>query len=245
MFRTYGFNVAVPGQGLVLPIINIDQSFADFSSEQLNVIQITFAIKKALVGIGGEPKPVKRLRSGDLLVETLSAIQTKSFLLVKTFLDSPVTILPHKTLNSCHGVISEPNLLTTKDDEILDGFSGQGVIQVRGLIIKKDALIIPTKHIILTFNSPKLPTNCKIHPHIPNHLRCFKCQRFGHSQTSCSGQLTCSRCASVGHSFTDCSLEYKCINCSKSHQSDSKVCSKWKLEKQIQEIKTNKNISYP
>ncbi|GFS55181.1 uncharacterized protein TNCV_4799291 [Trichonephila clavipes] len=99
---------------------------------------------------------------------------------------------------------------------------------------------------------PKLPTtikasylNCKIRPYIPNPLRCFKCQRFGHSQISCRGQLTCSRCASVGHASTDCSLEPKCINCSELHQSDSKLCSEWKLEKKIQEIKTSKNISYP
>ncbi|GFT24789.1 uncharacterized protein TNCV_2618581 [Trichonephila clavipes] len=108
---------------------------------------------------GGEPKSVKRLRSGDLLLETNSALQTKSFLLAKTFLDSPVNIIPHKSLNTSRGVISEPDLLTTPEAEILDGFSDQGVIQ--------------------------------------------------------------------------------------SHQSDSKLCSKWKLEKKIQEIKTSKNISYP
>ncbi|GFS77438.1 putative RNA-directed DNA polymerase from transposon X-element [Trichonephila clavipes] len=72
-----------------------------------------------------------------------------------------------------------------------------------------------------------------------------QCQRFGHSQTSCRGQLTCSRCASVGHASTDCSLERKCINCLQPHPSDSKICLKWKIEKQIQEIKTTQNISYP
>ncbi|GFT16248.1 RNA-directed DNA polymerase from mobile element jockey [Trichonephila clavipes] len=211
-----------------------------------------FAIHKTLIGIGGEPKSVKRLRSGDLLIETMSDLQTKSFLLAKTFFNSPVTVSPHKTLNSCRGVISEPDLLSTPDAEILEGFSDQGVIQVRRITIKRDSNIIPTKHIILTFNKPKLPTavkagylHCKIRPYIPNPLRCFKCQRFGHSQTSCRGQLTCSRCASVGHSSTDCTLEPKCVNCTQSHPSDSKLCQKWKIEKkQIQEIKINKNISY-
>ncbi|GFU85642.1 RNA-directed DNA polymerase from mobile element jockey [Trichonephila clavipes] len=84
-----------------------------------------FAIHKALIGIGGEPKSVKRLRSGDLLIETNSAPQTKSFLLAKSFLDSPITISPHKTLNSCRGVISESDLLTTPDAKILDRFSDQ------------------------------------------------------------------------------------------------------------------------
>ncbi|GFT48466.1 uncharacterized protein TNCV_3822511 [Trichonephila clavipes] len=84
--------------------------------------------------------------------------------------------------------------------------------------------------------------NRKIRPYIPNPLRCFQCQRFRHSQTACRGQLTCSRCASVGHASSDCSLELKCVNCSQPHFTDSKLCSKWKTEKEIQLIKTNKNI---
>ncbi|GFX57059.1 putative RNA-directed DNA polymerase from transposon X-element [Trichonephila clavipes] len=157
-----------------------------------------FVIHKAIIGIGGEPKSIKKLRSGDLLIETTSALQSQK------------------------------------------NFS------------KKDSSLFPTKNLILTFNSPKLPSNikagylnCKVRPYIPNPLRCFKCQRFGHSQTSCRGQLTCSRCASVGHASTDCSLEPKCINCLQPHPSDSKLCPKWKIEKQIQELKTTQNISYP
>ncbi|GFW46609.1 uncharacterized protein TNCV_1936791 [Trichonephila clavipes] len=98
--------------------------------------------------------------------------------------------------------------------------------------------------------SPTLPQtikagylNCKILPYIPNPLHCFK--RFGHSKNSCRGQLTCSRCASVGYASTDCILELKCISCSQAHSADSKLCPKWRTEKEIQVIKTNKNISYP
>ncbi|GFW52412.1 uncharacterized protein TNCV_2796701 [Trichonephila clavipes] len=246
------------GKGLVLPNqLHIDQIATNvrFLLIPLQNVEMSkkspFAIHKALIGIGGEPKTVKRLRSGDILIETHTALQTKSFLLANTFLDSPVTICPHKSLNTSRGVISESDLLSTPESEILEGFSDQGVIQVRRITIKKDATIIPTKHLILTFNRPKLPPaikagylHCKIRPYIPNPLRCFKCQRFGHSQTSCRSQLTCSRCASVGHASTDCSLEPKCINCSQPHTADSKLCPKWKTEKQIQEIKTNKNITY-
>ncbi|GFU00675.1 uncharacterized protein TNCV_4818391 [Trichonephila clavipes] len=55
----------------------------------------------------------------------------------------------------------------------------------------------------------------------------------------------CSRCASVGHSSTDCRLEQKCVNCSQPHTFDSKLCSKWKAEKEIHTIKTNRNLPYP
>ncbi|GFT97309.1 RNase H domain-containing protein, partial [Trichonephila clavipes] len=211
-----------------------------------------YAYGSSLLCQGGETgKSVKKLRSGDLLIETSSAVQTKSFLLAKSFLCSPANITPHKSLNSSRRIISEPDLLTTSDAEILEGFSSQGVIQVRRITLKKDTTLIPTKHLILTFSSPTLPhpikagyLNCKIRPYIPNPLRCFKCQRFGHSQTACRGQLTCSRCASVGHSSADCSLAQKCVNCSQPHSSDSKQCPKWKAEKEIQAIKTNRNISY-
>ncbi|GFY06083.1 putative RNA-directed DNA polymerase from transposon BS [Trichonephila clavipes] len=101
--------------------------------------KLPFAIEKALVGIGGEPKSVKRLRSDDLLIETLSAVQTKSFLLTKTFLNSPVSISPSKTFNSCHG--SEPDLLATPEAEILEGLSDQGVIQFNRITIKKIQLL--------------------------------------------------------------------------------------------------------
>ncbi|GFW40970.1 uncharacterized protein TNCV_4370181 [Trichonephila clavipes] len=235
-----------PGKGLALPNLTIDDTathvrFLLLSLPKRKRSKISpFAIHKALIGIGGEPKSIKRLRSRDLLIETKSAVETKSFLLAKSFINSPVTISPHKTLNSSRAAFSEPDLLNTQEAEILEGFSNQGVIQVRRIRIKKDTTVIPTKHLILTFSSPTLPhtikagyLNCKIRPYVPNPLRCFKCQRFGHSQTSCHSQLTCSRCASVGHASTDCILEPKCINCSLAHSADSKFCPKWRIEKQI------------
>ncbi|GFV95770.1 hypothetical protein TNCV_1728201 [Trichonephila clavipes] len=42
-----------------------------------------------------------------------------------TFLDSSVTISPHKSLNTSRGVISEPDLLSTPESEVLEGFSDQ------------------------------------------------------------------------------------------------------------------------
>ncbi|GFY11801.1 uncharacterized protein TNCV_1529931 [Trichonephila clavipes] len=134
--QTIDFLNPCPDKEPVLPRLNVNEIAAN---SRFFILSLTnndmskkspFSIHKALIGIGGEPKSVKRLRSGDLLIETSSALQTKSFLLAKSFLDSPITINPHKTLNSCRGVISESDLLTTPDAEILDGFSDQGVIQL-------------------------------------------------------------------------------------------------------------------
>ncbi|GFX80363.1 uncharacterized protein TNCV_3931161 [Trichonephila clavipes] len=118
-----------PGKGLVLPNqLNIDPIATNvrillIPLENVEISkQSPFAIHKALIGISGEPKSVKRLRSGDILIETLSALQTKYFLLANTFLYSSVTISPHKSLNISRGVNSEPDLLSTPESEILEGF---------------------------------------------------------------------------------------------------------------------------
>ncbi|GFU35911.1 uncharacterized protein TNCV_4030221 [Trichonephila clavipes] len=213
------------GTSLVLPSHTIDNvsehaRFLILSLPNNEMLEKSpFAIHKAIQRISGKPKSVKKLRSGDLLIETSSALQTKSLLLTKTFLDCPLIVNLHRSLNSCRGVISETDLLCASEAEILNGLSDQGVTD--------------------------LVTSIVNYVHIYRILRAaFKCQRFGHSQNSCRGQLTCSRCAAVGHSSTDCTLEPKCINCSQIHTADSKLCPKWKTEKEIQTIKTNRNISY-
>ncbi|GFS77081.1 putative RNA-directed DNA polymerase from transposon BS [Trichonephila clavipes] len=131
-----------PGKDLVLPTLNVDELsknsrflLISLPNNELSK-KSQFAIHKGPIGIGGKPKSVKRLRSWDLLIETSSAVQTKSFLLSKSFLHSPVTISLHKTLNSCRGVISEPDLLTPPEAEILEGFSNQVVIQTDENITK-------------------------------------------------------------------------------------------------------------
>jgi len=211
-----------------------------------------FLIQKGLLGIGGSPKTVKKLRSGDILIEVTSQVQAKSFLSAKIIGNIPITIKEHATLNSSRGVISESDLLNCSEDEIKTELTDQGVISVKRITIKRENNIISTKHLILTFNSPDLPKyvaagylNCSVRPYIPNPMRCFKCQRFGHSKTSCRGQETCSRCSEPGHNFSECSKEPICVNCKGSHTANSKSCPKWILEKKIQETKIKNNISYP
>ncbi|GFW95347.1 uncharacterized protein TNCV_2970691 [Trichonephila clavipes] len=129
-----------PDKGLVLPNLNID----DITKQSRFLIlflpnnetsrKSPFVVQKDLIGTGGEPKSIKKLRSGDLLIETTSALQSKSFLLAKTFLDSPLTVSLHRYLNSCRGVISEPDLLCASETEIMEGLSDQGVSQNRRIL---------------------------------------------------------------------------------------------------------------
>ncbi|GBN80610.1 hypothetical protein AVEN_226137-1, partial [Araneus ventricosus] len=131
------------------PITNIDSlsqhvRFLILSLPDNGLLKFSpFAIEKTLKSIGGSPKTVKRLKSGDLLIETSSAVQTKSFLLAEKFLDHPLSVTIHRGLNSSRGVVSEDELVGSSEAEILEGLSSQGVIAVRRINIKREGTIIP------------------------------------------------------------------------------------------------------
>ncbi|GBN62979.1 hypothetical protein AVEN_125268-1 [Araneus ventricosus] len=211
-----------------------------------------FLVEKAITGSIGNVSSTKLMRSGDLLVEVASRKQAQQILTV-TFLSTiPVTIKPHETLNTSKGVIPCGRLLNLSNDEITHELRGQGVKNVRRIDIRRNGELLPTKHFILTFNTPRLPeyikagyVRCAVRPYIPNPLRCFKCQRFGHSKTNCRGTLTCARCAAAGHESTGCTAVEKCVNCQGQHTSFSRSCPKWKEEKEIVATKFKNNISFP
>ncbi|GBO16319.1 hypothetical protein AVEN_86008-1 [Araneus ventricosus] len=104
--------------------------------------------------------------------------------------------------------------------------------------MRKGGQLLDTKHLVLTFHGSKIPESIKagyvklaVRHYLPNPLRCFKCQRFGHSKTSCRKTLTCARCTEAGHDSSDCTASEKCVNCKGSHTSFSRSCSAWKLRR--------------
>ena len=64
-----------------------------------------FIIEKQLLSILGTPKCVKKLRNNTILVECFTRQQSENLLKHKRFFQSDVKIYPHKTLNSCKGVV--------------------------------------------------------------------------------------------------------------------------------------------
>ncbi|XP_067121978.1 uncharacterized protein [Centruroides vittatus] len=211
-----------------------------------------FLIQKLFESTIGQLKKIQKLRSGDLLVETASPQQSAKLLQTKTLGEMEVTVTPHGSLNSSRGVISEIDLMSEDESDIQIGLSDQGVVAVRRISIRRDGKLIPTKHLILTFNKPTLPSfitagylRCSVRPYIPNPLRCFKCQRFGHSQTSCRGKSVCAQCGTEGHESTECKTTPCCVNCKDAHPAYSRKCPAWQREKEIQRVKTVNNLPYP
>ncbi|XP_023226158.1 uncharacterized protein LOC111626866 [Centruroides sculpturatus] len=198
-----------------------------------------FLIQKLFESTIGHLKNIQKLRSGDLLVETASPQQTTKLSTMKTLGDMGILVTPHRSLNSSRGVISEYDLMSEDESDIQTGLLDQGVTSVRRISIRRDGKLIPTKHLILTFDNSTLPSfltaeylRCPVHPYIPNLLRCFKFQRFGHSQTSCRSKSLCAQCGTEGYNSTECKSTAQCVNCKDAHPAYS-LCPAWQREKDI------------
>ncbi|XP_055943472.1 uncharacterized protein LOC129973385 [Argiope bruennichi] len=178
-----------------------------------------FLIQKYIQSTTGNVTSVKKLRSGDLLIESATPKQSEQLLSIKNFGDAPIEVSGHKTLNYTRGVISSMDLIMVSDEEFASELQSFRI--TAGFI------------------------SCDVRPFVPNPVRCFKCQRFGHTKTSCRASSSrCPQCSEIGHDGTPCTKPEKCVNCNGSHPAYSKSCPKWKIEKEIQTIKISRNISF-
>ncbi|XP_071091234.1 uncharacterized protein [Haliotis cracherodii] len=153
-----------------------------------------FAVSKAVSGICGEVKNVTRLRSGSLLVECARRQQSLNLLSISTFANIEVAVSVHRTLNSCRGIVRDRArcLSDMSEEEIATELEDQAVTAVKRLTFKKDGVITNTNTYLMTFARTTLPQSIKagyfhigVDVYVPNPLRCYKCQRFGHGSKSC------------------------------------------------------------
>ena len=213
-----------------------------------------FAVEKAMLGRYGTVKKVRKMRTGGLLVEASRATQARMILDTTSFMGIEVSASAHRSLNTCKGVIRDygKDLYDMSEEEMVKELADQGVEKVSRFILRKDDREIKTNTYFVTFATSSPPEKLRIgyyfvevKPYIPNPLRCFKCQEFGHSKKFCKKSLRCWKCGKEGHDGNDCSAENKCcVNCKGDHYSSSKTCPVWILEKEIQRVKTEKNLPY-
>jgi len=166
-----------------------------------------FLLQKALQSSVGTLNNVKRLQSGAVLAETDSPTYSQKLLALNNIAGAAVKASPHHTLNQSKAVVRCTELRSCLNEKIVEELADQGVIASSNII--KDGN--KTNTFILTFCTPAVPEDLHIGyisvpvtPYIPNPLRCFKCQRFGHGEKSCNKEAVCARCAETGHSDKSC-----------------------------------------
>ena len=77
-----------------------------------------FVVHKTIMSIAGEPKSIKNLRSGDLLIQCAKESHEKNLLQMKTFCGLKCSVTPHSSLNTSKGIIRCPALNRVTSDDI-------------------------------------------------------------------------------------------------------------------------------
>ena len=114
------------------------------------------------MSLTGEPKSIKNLRSGDLLIQCAKEKHETTLLNLKNFCGLKCKVTPHSSLNISKGIVRCPALNRQTCEHILEFMGEQGVTDVRRISVFRDGAKKPTNTFVFTFNSPVLPSVVKI-----------------------------------------------------------------------------------
>lgn len=219
-----------------------------------------FLIHKAIVATCGEVEECKKLRSGEILIKTKNAVQSRKLVkLVAISNTINVEIGPHKHLNQSKGVLYCNDLRGMPESEILLELKDQNVAEVKKILKKVNNELIETGLIILTFSTTEIPEKINIgflkmpiRMYVPQPMRCKNCMQYNHLAKFCVNKKMCSTCGNAYHliegSNETCLLAKKCLNCSlhkipfNNHAAHDRKCPVFLKEKEIQEIKTKSKV---
>ena len=73
---------------------------------------------------------------------------------------------------------------------------------------------------------------------VPNPMRCFNCNKLGHTSQRCKFAAKCPGCGKDKHAG-------RCYNCNGPHASSAKDCPVCQKKKEIHRVRVEKRISFP
>ena len=118
----------------------------------------------------------------------------------------------------CKGVIHGV-VLDISEDDIVVAYKDQGVIAAKRMTKKgPGGKVTQLSLVCLTFDMVDLPLSITmgyqsypVRAYVPDVIRCYKCQRIGHTVNNCKGPQKCVRCGGP-HGFEQCTEERKCAS---------------------------------
>ena len=213
-----------------------------------------FEVNEEIASICEREPNIVRQSDGSLLIEVTSLEESKKLQSLTLLSGSSARCFPHRTLNTCKGVIRSVDLMKYSEERLEKEFRSQKVIEVKQMKRSSNGNITPLPVYVLTFDLLRLPPIIKaawlrlqVKPYVPTPRRCYYCQKFGHVSNNCRRKIKgekniCNVCGQEEHG--ECNNTPYCVNCRESHPSSSKKCDRYILEREIQTVKTKDRISF-
>ena len=166
--------------------------------------------------------------------------------------DIPVTIREtNYELTTSKGTIDLSIFPNMSESDLLKETKNQGVLEVRQIVHTSNSKNNPTNLFVVTFNTQDPPLKLKVDhlslhvdSRIPNPLRCFGCQWYGHTADQCLRDPICARCSQPGHDSKNCQEPPLCFHCRSDHPAYDRSCPMYKIEKLILEKRFRDKVPF-
>ncbi|XP_055589295.1 uncharacterized protein LOC129741583 [Uranotaenia lowii] len=214
--------------------------------------QNPFIIAKSIDQIAGRIDGASPTDGGKtVLLKVRSQQQFDKLLQLKKLIDdTPVTVEPHPTKNTCQCVVSCREVAELDESDICQALQEQQVVKVYRFTRKVNEKTVPTNTMVLTFKGTVPPTHVwfgylrvPTRPYYPRPMQCFLCGRFGHTKAKCPNPPICQNCGeSTIH--PDCPNQPHCINCQGNHPTNNRSCPAYQQEQSVTRIRVDMGISH-
>ena len=139
----------------------------------------------------------------------------------------------------------------TEEQEIIEASGAKAIWRIKK---KENGTLVNTTAVVLEYetesNIPERITidylYYRVRDYIPNPIRCYRCQKYGHTKTFCrSKEPVCARCAQ-NHLTEHCENTdtKKCASCGENHSTGYKKCRKYQEVRDTLKIATEYKMTY-
>lgn len=209
-------------------------------------VHVTKAIEKEI----GKIKYAKLLNNRRILISAVNKKQQEMILKMSNLGGGKIKAHVPGMAAKLRGVISNVPLEMSMED-VKNEIQGGNVIEAKRFQINKGGVKSDSMTVLLVFEKV-MPTEVqmgwikyKVREYIPQPLRCFKCQRMGHTAQQCKWRQRCAKCGGE-HDYGKCKKDAKlqCCNCGGEHSAAYAGCVVQKQAKEVQRYKVMNKVTY-
>jgi len=209
-------------------------------------IKLTKAIEKEI----GKIKFARFMNNKRILIHATNKQQQEKILSMSSLQGERMKAHIPGAMAKVRGVISGVPLSMSMDD-VKKEIQGGKIVEATRLKTKRDGTLKETLSVVVQFERtlPKAVQmgymNYSVREYIPKPLRCYKCQRMGHTAQQCKGKLRCARCGGQ-HEYGKCEKDakIKCCNCGGEHSAAFGGCEVQREAREAQKVRFLNKVSY-